>query len=143
MANNPEPTPRAILQPRASTGTFCWHSLGTTTDGTTVWTPVTFDPEVPFITSLGTFPIWIEWCGMSWCATSTVPTTCGDGVVMGQSYTAECPSAQGRCLTESMYQRYGDATPKLSKVWCDDINRAWVPRTYFIESPPAKGIGED
>lgn len=43
-----------------------------------------------------------------------------------------------RCLTETMYEKYGDRTPKLHKVFCE--RGSWTARTYYIEQPPARRL---
>src|SRR5690349_17526454 len=91
-------TTRAIFQPRAPTGTCCWHSI-TEFDGSTRWEAVTYDPTVPYITSFPGFSFWVDWCGSAWCNTATLGTTCVDGSIRGISLSSECGGTRGRCLT--------------------------------------------
>jgi hypothetical protein len=136
----PLPTAIATLHARALSSTCCWYSDGMRGD-TTLWTPLTYDASVPFITSIGDFPMWIDWCGSAWCDTATIPTTCGDETVKALSTTGACLSADGeRCVTETMYEKYGDATPKLHKVFCNSAE--YKAKTYYVEQPPSKRDGK-
>jgi hypothetical protein len=131
--STPKVTAPALLQPRAKTATFCWYS-GSSDGTSTVWAPVLFDPQLPFITSTPGFSYWYDAVDGVYPDTAVVPTTCGGGIIKGKSFTSVCKSTQQTCVTERMYQRSGDATPKLSKVFCKGSDYKG-PRTYFIESP--------
>ncbi|KAF2823023.1 hypothetical protein CC86DRAFT_409795 [Ophiobolus disseminans] len=131
-------TAPAVLQPRAETATFCWWSSGAVGDSI-FWEPVRYDPAKLFITSSQGFSIWVYACndGANWCDTATIATTCGDGFIRAMSLTSSC----AKCWTELMYQRYGDAEPKLSLVGCDAPGGSYSAKTFYVESPPArKGI---
>ncbi|KAH7117582.1 hypothetical protein B0J11DRAFT_582981 [Dendryphion nanum] len=130
MPHKPLTTAPAFLLPRAATSTCCFHSIGQNGENT-LWQPVTYDPIVPYITSVPGFPFWIDWCSTAWCNTATMGTSCGAGTIRGISLSASCE----RCVTETMYQKMGDATPKLNKIFC---HGDWVGRTYYIEEPPAR-----
>ncbi|KAF2823024.1 hypothetical protein CC86DRAFT_409796 [Ophiobolus disseminans] len=131
----------AVLLPRAQSLTFCWYAT-TTGEDFTVWTPVTHDRSSKYITSYYNFPVWVDSCTESdgrvdWCSTLTVPTDCASGTIWGISSTSDCTGGRSQCLTELMYQRHGDATPKLSKVICD--SSGYSTKTYFVEiasTPP-------
>lgn len=132
----------AVLQPRGPSATLCWWASSTVED-VTIWAPVTYDPVIPFVTSYNNFPVWVDACsapngGLSWCNTATLPTRCSSGLIWGISTTGAC-TGSNRCITELMYQKFGDPTVKLSKVLCDPT---YSPKTYFIESPPARRAGK-
>lgn len=128
----------AVLQPRAPSATLCWYASSTVED-VTVWAAVTYDPAILFVTSYNNFPVWVDACNGAWCNTLLLPTMCTSGYIWGISVTSACTGSGQQCITELMYQRSGDATPKLSKVGCGVTDSA---KTYFVESPPARKAGE-